>query len=163
MLTREGSKVIEYNCRFGDPEAQTVLPLLRSDLFTILQATTNGTLDRAECEFSDEASCCVVLASGGYPEQYETGKSIAGILHAEKIADVYHAGTQLTENGKIMTAGGRVLGVTAVADTLPEAICHAYTAAKQISFEGMHMRADIGRAAQEAVKPSVPKEAAHER
>ena len=151
MLTPDGPKVIEYNCRFGDPETQAVLPLLKSDLFTILQATTNGTLDQAECKFSGEASCCVVLASGGYPERYETGKPIAGILLAEKKADVYHAGTQLAENGDIVTAGGRVLGVTAVADALPEAIRRAYAAAAQISFAGMHMRADIGRAALEAI------------
>jgi len=156
MLTSGGPKVIEYNCRFGDPEAQTVLPLLKSDLFALLQATTDGTLDQAECEFSDGAGCCVVLASGGYPEGYKTGKPIAGVSEAEKTARVYHAGTRLTESGGYETAGGRVLGVTAVAETLPEAIRRAYDATEEITFEGMHARTDIGKAA-------LFKEVAHER
>ncbi|MCL2545286.1 MAG: phosphoribosylamine--glycine ligase [Clostridia bacterium] len=147
MLTQHGPKVIEYNCRFGDPEAQTVLPLLQSDLLAILQATTDGTLDQTVCEFSGEASCCVVLASGGYPEKYATGKAISGMREAAKDAHVYHAGTRLAESGEIESAGGRVLGVTATADTLPEAIRRAYAAAERIAFEGLHMRTDIGRAA----------------
>jgi len=147
MLTPDGPKVIEYNCRFGDPEAQAVLPLLKSDLLTVMQATTDGTLDQAACEFSGEAACCVVLASGGYPGRYETGKPIAGIPLAEQNAAVYHAGTRLAENGAPQTAGGRVLSVTAVAGDLPEAIRRAYAAAGQIAFDGMHMRTDIGKAA----------------
>ncbi|MCL1854403.1 MAG: phosphoribosylamine--glycine ligase [Clostridia bacterium] len=161
MLTPDGPKVIEYNCRFGDPEAQAVLPLLKSDLFTIMQATTNGTLDQAACAFSGDASCCVVLASGGYPERYEENKPIAGIHQAGQNAHVYHAGTRLAENGEILTAGGRVLGITAVAGTLREAVRRAYAAAGQVSFEGMHMRADIGGAAMKAVRHA-PGEACHE-
>lgn len=147
MLCADGPKVIEYNCRFGDPEAQAILPLLQSDLFTILRATTNKELHKVECIFADMASACVVLASGGYPEAYETGKTIIGISKAEQTACVYHAGTALGADASLQTAGGRVLGVTAVADTLPDAIRSAYAAAEQISFEGMHMRTDIGKAA----------------
>ncbi len=147
MLTKDGPKVIEYNCRFGDPETQAVLPLLRGDLLDIMQATTNGTLDKADCTFTGEASCCVVLASGGYPEAYETGKPIRGIAEAEQIARVYHAGTRRAEEGGIETAGGRVLGVTATAATLPEAVERAYAAARHIAFESMHMRRDIGATA----------------
>lgn len=144
MLTKDGPKVIEYNCRFGDPETQAVLPLLQSDLFSILRATAEGTLESADVRFSSGASCCVVLASGGYPEQYETGKPISGLARAEETACVYHAGTALEEDGTVKTAGGRVLGVTATADSLREAIQKAYRAAQCICFEGMHMRSDIG-------------------
>lgn len=147
MLCADGPKVIEYNCRFGDPEAQAILPLLQSDLFTILRATTNKELHKVECIFAGMASACVVLASGGYPETYETGKVITGIPKAEQQAFVYHAGTALGADASVQTAGGRVLGVTAVADTLPDAVRRAYAAAEQISFEGMHMRTDIGKAA----------------
>ncbi|MCL2866128.1 MAG: phosphoribosylamine--glycine ligase [Clostridia bacterium] len=147
MLTDSGPKVIEYNCRFGDPEAQTVLSLLKSDLFTLMQATTNGTLNQTECRFSDEACCCVVFASGGYPERYETGKPIMGIPAAEKLANIFHAGTRLTENGIIESSGGRVLNVTATADTLRSAVKRAYNAASLITFEGMYMRTDIGEKA----------------
>lgn len=149
MLTANGPKVIEYNCRFGDPETQAVLPLLKSDLLAVMRATTEGALDKAECEFLEEASCCVVLASRGYPEKYETSKPITGLGEAEKLALIYHAGTALNEAGQPVTAGGRVLGVTAVADTLPQAIQNAYKAAGKIAFEGMHLRQDIGRAALE--------------
>ena len=145
MLTKDGPKVIEYNCRFGDPEAQAVLPLLKSDLFTVMQATTEGTLDEVECEFSDAAACCVVLASGGYPEAYQTGFPIEGISEAETAATVYHAGTTRTKEERLVTAGGRVLGVTAVEKDLPAAIEKAYQAARKISFEGLHMRNDIGQ------------------
>ena len=143
MLTQDGPKVIEYNCRFGDPETQAVLPLMESDLFTVMQATTNGTLDKVACHFSQEASCCVILASGGYPESYQTGFAIQGIPTAEKTAQVFHAGTA-QKNGALVTAGGRVLGVTATAEALPQAIEKAYQAAREISFQGMHMRSDIG-------------------
>lgn len=147
MLCADGPKVIEYNCRFGDPEAQAILPLLQSDLLTVLRATTDKELHKVDCVFADMASACVVLASGGYPETYETGKTITGIPKAEQQACVYHAGTALGADASLQTAGGRVLGVTAVADTLPDAIRRAYAAAEQISFEGMHMRTDIGKAA----------------
>ena len=150
MITRDGPKVIEYNCRFGDPETQAVLPLLESDLFTIMRATTDETLDQVEVKFSAGASCCVVLASGGYPVKYESGKLISGLCEAEKTACVYHAGTKLGENGEILTAGGRVLGVTAVADDLPKAIEKAYAAANCITFDKLHRRSDIGAKALKA-------------
>lgn len=146
MLTESGPKVIEYNCRFGDPEAQAVLPLLESDLFSIMRHVTEGTLADADVRFAQGASCCVVLASGGYPEMYQTGKEIFGLNEAEEIAgvSVLHAGTRLTQDGRLTTAGGRVLGVTAVGGTLAEAVEKAYLAAGKISFEGAHMRSDIG-------------------
>lgn len=146
MMTPKGPKVIEYNCRFGDPETQVVLPLLRSDLLTIMQATVNGTLDKTEVHFADGAACCVVLASGGYPVKYQSGYSIFGLQEAEKTALVFHAGTKLTEEG-VVTAGGRVLGVTATADTLEKAIDKAYAAADQIAFTDLHRREDIGQRA----------------
>ncbi|MBP3647038.1 MAG: phosphoribosylamine--glycine ligase [Clostridia bacterium] len=152
MITADGPKVIEYNCRFGDPETQAVLPLLESDLFTIMRATTDETLHQVEVKFSEGASCCVVLASGGYPVKYESGKPISGIEAAEKTACVYHAGTKLGENGEILTSGGRVLGVTAVADDLPAAIEKAYAAADCIHFDKLHRRSDIGARALEALK-----------
>ncbi len=152
MLTKSGPKVIEYNCRFGDPEAQAVLPLLQSDLLTLMLATTRGTLSEVDCVFQEGCSCCVVLASGGYPEQYESGKWLRGIQEAEKKALVYQAGTRLTPEKHLVTAGGRVLGVVATADMLPIAIERAYAAARQIDFEGMHMRLDIGAAALQALE-----------
>ncbi len=152
MLTPDGPKVIEYNCRFGDPETQAVLPLLESDLFSILRATTDGTLNKADVRFSDGASCCVVLASGGYPEKYETGIPITGLDKAGRTACVYHAGTRLADDGVMLTAGGRVLGVTATAKALPEAIEKAYAAAKHIRFDGLHKRMDIGASALKALR-----------
>ena len=124
MLTPDGPKVIEYNCRFGDPETQVVLPLLESDLLTIMEATTNSTLDKTEVRFRNGAAACVILASGGYPLAYEKGKEITGLDNGQlDAADVtiYHAGTAVKE-GRLVTNGGRVLGVTATADTLPEAL-----------------------------------------
>ena len=144
MLTADGPKVIEYNCRFGDPETQVVLPLLKSDLLTIMQATTNGTLAETEVVFDRGAACCVVLASGGYPVKYQSGYPISGLDAAEKTACVFHAGTRRTEDGQIVTAGGRVLGVTATASNLREAVDKAYGAAENIQFEKKHMRHDIG-------------------
>ena len=144
MLTRTGPKVIEYNCRFGDPETQVVLPLLRSDLLTIMQAITAGTLAETEVRFAEEAACCVVLASGGYPGKYVTGYPIHGLEAAAETARVFHAGTRVGEHGEILTAGGRVLGVTATADTLEQAVATAYGAAGKISFTDRHMRRDIG-------------------
>ncbi len=146
MLTPDGPRVIEYNCRFGDPETQVVLPLLKSDLYTVMQAVTQGRLKDVEVKFSDGAAACVILASGGYPERYEKGRAIAGLWEGqlpEGGATVYHAGTAQTDQG-IVTAGGRVLGVTAVGETLSEALAQSYDAVKKISFAGMHMRTDIG-------------------
>ena len=154
MLTPQGPKVIEYNCRFGDPETQVVLPLLKSDLLKIMLATTDGTLDQTEVKFSDGAAACVVLASGGYPVAYEKGKEITG-LEAGQIpgseAIVYHAGTAV-KDGTLVTAGGRVMGVTATAATLPEAIDKAYAATENIHFDKLHKRSDIGARALNALK-----------
>jgi phosphoribosylamine--glycine ligase len=146
ILTKDGPKVIEYNCRFGDPETQVVIPLLKSDLLDIMQATIDGTLDKTDVAFSDDAACCVVIASGGYPKQYETGYPISGLDAAGEMATVYHAGTKASTDG-IVTNGGRVLGVTAVAQSLDKAVTKAYEAANQIAFENAHMRKDIGRKA----------------
>ena len=150
MLTPDGPKVIEYNCRFGDPETQVVLPLLESDLLTVMQATTNGTLAETEVRFSTGAAACVILASGGYPLSYEKGKPISGLTDGqpEDAADVtvYHAGTAIRD-GALVTAGGRVLGVTATADTLPAALDKAYKAAETIHFDKLHKRTDIGQRA----------------
>ncbi|MBP3520019.1 MAG: phosphoribosylamine--glycine ligase [Oscillospiraceae bacterium] len=146
MLTPEGPKVIEYNCRFGDPETQVVLPLLETDLLTVMEAVTEGRLREVEVKFSDRHAACVVLASGGYPEHYEKGKAISGLAEGQLPggeATVYHAGTAL-KDGALVTNGGRVLGVTATGDTLKEALDRAYAAAGQISFEGLHKRTDIG-------------------
>ena len=152
MITKDGPKVIEYNCRFGDPETQVVLPLLKSDLLTIMRACEDGTLDQTDVEFSDGAACCVILASGGYPEKYEKGKEIA-LKGAESASNVqvFHSGTAL-KDGALVTNGGRVLGVTATADNLGSAIQDAYAAAKKIHFDGMFMRSDIGARAMQALK-----------
>lgn len=149
MLTPDGPKVIEYNCRFGDPETQVVLPLLESDLLAVMQAATNGTLAQTEVKFSGQSAACVVLASGGYPQHYEKGKPITGLVDGQLPgggATVYHAGTALADN-VLVTSGGRVLGVTAVADSLFDAVAAAYGAADQIGFEGLHRRSDIGQKA----------------
>ena len=147
MLTQDGPKVIEYNCRFGDPETQVVLPLLKSDLLTVMQATTNGTLADVDVTFNTGSAACVVLASGGYPQKYQTGYPISGLEEAGRTARVFHAGTRLDEDGRVLTSGGRVLGVTATAPTLREAIERAYGAAEKISFTDLHMRHDIGQRA----------------
>ncbi|MDD6050079.1 MAG: phosphoribosylamine--glycine ligase [Clostridiales bacterium] len=146
MMTPKGPKVIEYNCRFGDPETQVVLPLLKSDLLTIMQSTVNGTLAETPVEFDDGAACCVVLASGGYPVSYKSGYVISGLEAAAEDALVIHAGTKKTDEG-IVTAGGRVLGVVGRCKCLPGAISKAYAAARKISFTDMHMRSDIGQRA----------------
>ena len=152
MITKDGPKVIEYNCRFGDPETQVVLPLLKTDLLTVMQATTGGTLDRLNVEFDTGAACCVILASGGYPTHYEKGKEIV-VTDEEKLkgATVYHAGTAL-KDGRLVTSGGRVLGVTCTAPTLREAVKKAYDAAEGVTFEGVHFRKDIGARALREVK-----------
>ena len=150
MMTERGPRVIEYNCRFGDPETQVVLPLLKSDLLTIMQATVNGTLADTPVVFDEGAACCVVLASGGYPVSYRSGYPISGLEEAEKTATVFHAGTKLVD-GQIVTSGGRVLGVTATAPTLREAVDRAYGAAEKITFTDRHMRHDIGQRALKAL------------
>ena len=149
MITPNGPKVIEYNCRFGDPETQVVLPLLESDLLTVMQATTNGTLADTEVKFSDGAACCVVVASGGYPASYGKGYPIT--MSEEAAAHTYVAGAKL-EDGKLVTSGGRVLGVTATADTLPAAIAEAYRLAGEVNFENAYCRRDIGQKALAAME-----------
>ena len=146
MLTPEGPRVVEYNARFGDPECQAVLSLLDSDLLDIFAACREGTLDRTDIRWKDQAACCLVLASGGYPLDYQKGYPISGLEEAGKSAVVFHAGTKLGEHGEYLTNGGRVLGVTALGGTLSQAIAGAYAAAAPISFQGMHFRRDIGRA-----------------
>ncbi len=145
MLTPDGPKVVEYNARFGDPECQAVLSLLDSDLMDIFTACREGTLDQLDLRWKDSAACCLVLASGGYPLDYRKGFPISGLEEAGKSAVVFHAGTA-EKDGQIVTSGGRVLGVTALGDTLEQAIDNAYAAAKPISFTDMHFRTDIGRA-----------------
>lgn len=146
MLTSEGPKVIEYNCRFGDPEAQVVLPLLETDLLEIMEAVYDGRLGDLSIRWRDGAAACVVLASGGYPGKYPTGLPISGLDGDGQGpgVTVYHAGTR-REDGGYVTAGGRVLGVTAVGADLDEALERAYAAAKGIRFENVHLRTDIGR------------------
>ena len=143
MVTKDGPKVIEYNCRFGDPETQVVLPLLKSDLLTVMRAVENETLADTPVEFDHGAACCVMLASGGYPGKYEKGKPI-DMGRAEQMAQVYHSGTGRDGDGNLVTAGGRVLGVSCTADTLEEAIKKAYAAANDIHWDGMMLRHDIG-------------------
>lgn len=143
----EGSeiKVIEFNARFGDPETQSYMRLLKTDLLDILEACVDGNLDKINIEWSKKSACCIVLASGGYPDKYEKGKIITGIKEAEELDDiiVFHAGTT-TKDNQLLTNGGRVLGVTAIADDLQTALNKAYHAAKLIHFDGMHYRTDIG-------------------
>ena len=144
MLTKNGPKVVEYNARFGDPETQVVLPLLDSDLMEIMMAVREQKLDTLNIQWKQQSAACIILASGGYPGKYEGGKVITGMDEAEATgATVYHAGTKL-DDGHFVTAGGRVLGVTAMGDTLRGAVDAAYTAARKIAFEGAHMRSDIG-------------------
>ena len=144
MLTHDGPKVIEYNCRFGDPETQVVLPLLESDLLTVMRAVTDGRLSECEVRFSDKNACCVIMASEGYPVKYEKGFEIT--IPDELQDSVYAAGVKL-ENGRLITNGGRVLGVTSVADTLEEAIKQSYEAVEKISFGNAYYRHDIGQKA----------------
>ena len=142
MLTPNGPKVIEYNCRFGDPETQVVLPLLESDLLTVMQATTNGTLEATEVKFSRKNACCVVTASAGYPLSYRKGYEITMTQEAQ--AATFVAGAKL-QDGKLLTSGGRVTGTTAVADTLEDAIKEAYRLADGVQFENAYRRGDIGQ------------------
>lgn len=150
MLTKDGPKVIEYNCRFGDPETQVVLPLLMSDLLEIMLAVRGGSLKADMVRFKKGAACCVVLASEGYPKKYDTGFPIT-MPEPGANEDIYIAGAKL-ENGRLLTAGGRVLGAVATADTLKDAIAHAYALADKIHFENAYMRRDIGRRALAAME-----------
>ncbi|MGN0680321.1 MAG: phosphoribosylamine--glycine ligase [Oscillospiraceae bacterium] len=148
MLTKNGPKVVEYNARFGDPETQVVLPLLETDFVDIIEAIYEEKLDSLDIKWSDKACACVVMASGGYPEKYETGKPISGLDENGQTdgAYVYHAGTKL-DGGTFLTAGGRVLGVTATGDNLKSALDSAYKAVEKISFDKAHYRKDIGKKA----------------
>ncbi len=149
MLTEDGPKVIEYNCRFGDPETQVVLPLLESDLLEVMLATTSGSLSSCEVKFADKAAACVIMASKGYPEKYESGFEIR--MSDDVKSSVYVAGAKLKE-GKLLTSGGRVLGVTATADGLEDAISAAYSKVGEVSFENAYYRTDIGARALMAKK-----------
>lgn len=144
MITKDGAKVIEYNCRFGDPETQVILPLLKSDLLDIMIATTNGNLDKVKVEFENKSAACIIMASEGYPLEYKKGLAIN--IPKDIIERVYFAGVK-KENEKLLTNGGRVLGITNIADTLDKAIKLSYEDAKQISFEGAYYRKDIGEKA----------------
>ncbi|MFQ5831018.1 MAG: phosphoribosylamine--glycine ligase, partial [Candidatus Methylomirabilia bacterium] len=153
MMTKDGPKVVEFNCRFGDPEAQVVVPRLDEDLLPLLAAVARGDRLPRAARWRPDAAVCVVLASGGYPGEYESGKPIAGIQEAEARADVvvFHAGTARRDT-QLVTAGGRVLGVTALAEAIPAAIERAYEAVGQICFDGMHYRKDIGKKALQGVR-----------
>ena len=147
MLTPDGPKVIEYNCRFGDPETQVVLPLLKTDLLTVMQAVESETLGSLTVEWRHASAACVILASGGYPGHYEKGKPISLPASAPGNVTIYHAGDRLDENGQLVTSGGRVLGVTATGPTLRQALHDAYAAARAVDFDGKYLRHDIGQRA----------------
>ncbi|MCI8819516.1 MAG: phosphoribosylamine--glycine ligase [Oscillibacter sp.] len=151
MITSEGPKVIEYNCRFGDPETQVVLPLLKTDLLTVMRAVENETLGDLAVEWRGGFAACVILASGGYPGGYEKGKAIVIPEDLPENVTVYHAGDKL-ENGKLVTSGGRVLGVTAAGETLQAALDSAYASAERIRFDGKYLRHDIGQRALRALE-----------
>ena len=152
MLTPEGPKVLEYNARFGDPEAQVVLPRMKNDLIEVCEACVDGTLDQIDLEFEGNAAVCVVLASDGYPVSYKKGFPISGLENFKDREDcfVFHAGTKLDEKGEIVTSGGRVLGVTALGRDLKEARDNAYKAQELVTFENKYYRHDIGKAIDEA-------------
>ncbi len=152
MITPKGPKVIEYNCRFGDPETQVVLPRLKTDIMDIFEAINNGTLSDLDIEWSDKACTCVIMASGGYPKSYPKGIEITGLSNGQLDGvTVYHAGTAI-KDGKLVTSGGRVLGVTALGDTLEDALKKSYEAVEKIHFDGAHYRKDIGVRALKALK-----------
>ncbi len=152
MLTEEGPKVLEYNARFGDPEAQVVLPRMKNDIIDVMEACVNGTLDQIDLQFEDNAAVCVVLASDGYPVSYEKGLEISGLDAFDEQEGYYcfHAGTGINEAGKIVTNGGRVLGITAKGADLKEARTNAYKATEWVTFDNKYMRNDIGKAIDEA-------------
>jgi phosphoribosylamine--glycine ligase len=147
MLTDAGARVLEYNVRFGDPEAQAILVRLRSDLSAVFDAVARGRLASVRAEWADESSACVVLAARGYPEKPETGDVIVGLDEAARDprVEIFHAGTKRDADGTWRTAGGRVLGVTATGATLDDALARSYETAKGISWEGMQLRRDIGK------------------
>jgi len=147
MLTKTGPKVIEYNCRFGDPETQVVLPLLETDLLTIMEAVAAERLAEVEVRFSNKHACCVILASNGYPKKYDSGFPISLPEKPKHNAKIFVAGAKRDENGTLLTAGGRVLGVTACGSTLADAIAMAYDAAEDVQFTGAYKRSDIGKRA----------------
>jgi phosphoribosylamine--glycine ligase len=149
MITRDGPKVIEYNCRFGDPEAQVVLPLLESDLYTVMRACRDGKLSETEVKFSDKSACCVILASRGYPEKYEKGFEITA--DADFAGELFVAGAKKDGN-RLLTDGGRVMGVECVGDTLPQAVDAAYEQVKKVHFDNAYYRKDIGARALKAIK-----------
>ena len=152
MITPKGPKVIEYNCRFGDPETQVVLPRLKTDIVDIFEAINNETLSDLDIEWDERACTCVIMASGGYPKSYPKGIEIKGLTNGQLDGvTVYHAGTKL-DGDKLLTSGGRVLGVTALGDTLENALKKSYDGVKQISFDGAHYRNDIGKRALSALK-----------
>jgi len=151
MITKDGPKVIEYNCRFGDPETQVVLPLLETDLFEIMKAVRNETLSEMEVKFSDRHACCVIMASDGYPSKYETGFPLTLPAEPKHGAEIFVAGAKL-KDGVLVTGGGRVLGVTAVSDTLGDAVKKAYEACEDVKFDNAYKRSDIGRRALTYVK-----------
>jgi phosphoribosylamine--glycine ligase len=148
MITKEGPKVLEFNVRFGDPETQPILMRLKTDIVDIIEHILEGKLDKIKIEWDKRAAVCVVLASKGYPGEYEKGKEISGLNDTKALKDavVFHSGTSL-KNGKVVTYGGRVLGVTAMADTIESAIKRAYSVVHMVKFDGMHYRSDIGRKA----------------
>jgi len=147
MITARGTYVLEFNCRFGDPETQAVIPRLRSDLLDVLEAAVSDRLSEVELEWDDRPAACVVLASGGYPGKYETGQAIAGLDLVPPDIMVFHAGTRKSDGGGLVTAGGRVLGITALGNTIGEAVRRAYQGVDRVSFEGMHYRRDIAHRA----------------
>jgi phosphoribosylamine--glycine ligase len=147
MITADGPRVLEFNCRFGDPETQVILPRLKSDLLPLLEATIDGTLDRQTIEWDERPAVTVVMASGGYPEKYETGRPISGLERAaSEGVQIFHAGTR-REKGGVVTSGGRVLAVTALGATIAAARARAYEAVGKIHFEGCHYRRDIAQSA----------------
>ena len=150
MLTSDGPKVLEYNCRFGDPEAQVVLPRMENDIIDVMEACIDGTLDQVDLKFADNAAVCVVLASDGYPVSYEKGFPISGLDKFDgKEYFCFHAGTKFDEKGTIVTNGGRVLGITALGKDLRDARKKAYEATEWVDFKNKYMRHDIGHAIDE--------------
>ena len=152
MLTQDGPKVLEFNARFGDPETQVVLPRMKNDIIDVFEACIDGTLDQIDLQFEDNAAVCVVLASEGYPQKYEKGLEIKGLdsFKDKEGYFVFHAGTAFSEDGRVLTNGGRVLGVTALGENLVGARANAYAATEWISFDNKYMRHDIGKAIDEA-------------
>jgi phosphoribosylamine--glycine ligase len=148
IITTEGPKVIEFNARFGDPETQAVLPLLETDLLSIMEACSEGKLNEITVAWKKQAAVCVVLSAEGYPGSYRKGDEISGLSSAEQLAMVFHSGTT-AQKDHFLTAGGRVMGVTAVAPTIKEAVDKVYTSLQQIHFDGMHYRRDIAHRALE--------------